>query len=516
MTKDKNSPEDTQTLPLDLGEPRGLAVAREPTAREVNRQISAELKAQKLKDRAAARSTGAGVAVLQRVQKKYPNNPKKQVAAFMEEFVIRAGTGRPRPVAARTSTGYSNELTWMLDDLREDRAGVQNLGELGKSHALRLIKLWVKRGQSASTVQNRISILRRFFTFVGKPSTIPMRDELASWLNANGVEVPSGRSQVATTSKAWDQHGVDFHEVVRSLESIDALTSMQLEVQAAFGLRMKESLQLDPRAADYGDVLRVVHGTKGGLPRDVPFDDDQAMREWQRDVLERAKLLAGKNRKGILCDPQRTLEQNKRHFYYQVEKVGITRADLGVTAHGLRHQYAARRYEQIAGMPPPVARNSPRNATPEQVAADHEARVAVSRALGHFRDDISKAYVGSIPMRERGARRRIKDWIERTEENPEFQQAMARAGISKVWLGGSFGKGLEPFPHEALRLHVTHSSGAPMTREIATTLRAELAPIYARGVDISDHLIGGQDDDWLELHLQSTESSPTVRQLAQA
>ena len=94
----------------------------------------------------------------------------------------------------------------------------------------------------------------------------------------------------------------------------------------------------------------------------------------------------------------RRLDQSKAHFYYQCRKVGITRDQLGVTAHGLRHQYAARRYAQLAGMSPPVAHNAPGRVTEQVREADRAAREQISRELGHFRADITQAYTGSLSM----------------------------------------------------------------------------------------------------------------------
>jgi site-specific recombinase XerC len=413
-----------------------LTGIKEPTPREVNRMITADLKSNKRAVQAKRAGTGAGIAALERAQKRYKKNPKAQMAMFFGEFSLRAGTGRARPVSERTRTLYADELIRMLDELREVRAGVQDISEIGKTHAVKLIKHWGQRGQAASTIQNKISILRRFLTFIGKDTAIPKGEALKTWLNQQGVTAPVTRQNIPTESKAWDENSVDLHKVLAELSKESAITAIQLEVQAAFGLRMKESIQLNPKAADCGTFLRVVHGTKGGLPRDVDFDDDPVMREWQRDVLERAKLYAEQNRKGTLSLQGKRLDQSKAHFYYQCRKVGITRDQLGVTAHGLRHQYAARRYARLSGMGAPVTKNAPLHVTDEVRSADLAAREQVSRELGHFRPDITQAYTGSLPMMEKGRRQRIKDWVQRTEENIEFQTAMKQANVVSVWLGG--------------------------------------------------------------------------------
>jgi|JI6StandDraft_1071083.scaffolds.fasta_scaffold16214_3 site-specific recombinase XerC len=476
-----------------------LTGIKEPTPREVNRMITADLKSNKRAVQAKRAGTGAGIAALERAQKRYKKNPKAQMAMFFGEFSLRAGTGRARPVSERTRTLYADELIRMLDELREVRAGVQDISEIGKTHAVKLIKHWGQRGQAASTIQNKISILRRFLTFIGKDTAIPKGEALKTWLNQQGVTAPVTRQNIPTESKAWDENSVDLHKVLAELSKESAITAIQLEVQAAFGLRMKESIQLNPKAADCGTFLRVVHGTKGGLPRDVDFDDDPVMREWQRDVLERAKLYAEQNRKGTLSLQGKRLDQSKAHFYYQCRKVGITRDQLGVTAHGLRHQYAARRYARLSGMGAPVTKNAPLHVTDEVRSADLAAREQVSRELGHFRPDITQAYTGSLPMMEKGRRQRIKDWVQRTEENIEFQTAMKQANVVSVWLGGRFAMGLEVSAEEKLRVIVQTASRQPLDNDSRFMLKQRLMGMYDRAIDLSEHFEAGVPDDALEI-----------------
>jgi len=127
-------------------------------------------------------------------------------------------------------------------------------------------------------------VLRRFLCFWGKAGVIPKGQTLKTLLNQEGMEVDQWRKMVSVESLAWSDKGVDLDATLKQVKNACPITAMQLEVQAAFGLRMAESLHLDPRAADYGDMLRIVHGTKGGLPRDIPFDEEHGTRAWQRDA----------------------------------------------------------------------------------------------------------------------------------------------------------------------------------------------------------------------------------------
>lgn len=471
-------------------------MAKEHTGRQEQSEISG------FKGEVAARhrGAGAGVNVLSRVEKAHPNDPKKQMAAFMRDFVIKSGTGRVRPVSEVTSTRYAENLMLMIDELRTERAAIRNLSEFGKPHAVRLIAAWVRDGLSSGTIQNKISYMRRFLTFVGKENLIPRGAKLKTWMTANGIQPPESRSIVARTSKAWDQHDVDVFEILKKVAAECQLTAIQLEMQVAFGLRMKESISIIPRADDRGNVLSVSRGTKGGLHRDVRFDDDLGVATWQRDVLERAKLMADQNKKGTLSLQGKSLEQSRDRFYYIVRKYGISRSGLGVTAHGLRHQFAARRYQEISGFGAPVTAHAP--ATNSVVAeADLQARTELSRELGHFRPSITQAYTGSFQMRDRASNRRTQEWIDQTEENPRFLAALAEHGIDRAWLGGSFAAGLEVGPHEKLRLFLAPASGQPLDADARFMLKNALNEIYRRGVDFTLHYEPADPDDCVELHL---------------
>ncbi len=63
--------------------------------------------------------------------------------------------------------------------------------------------------------------------------------------------------------------------------------------------------------------------------------------------------------------------------------------------HGLRHAYAQNRYEELTGWQCPAVDGPESKAlTPEQLKADREARLIISRELGHEREAVVGAYIG--------------------------------------------------------------------------------------------------------------------------
>ena len=116
--------------------------------------------------------------------------------------------------------------------------------------------------------------------------------------------------------------------------------AMQMKLQVAFGLRVEESFLLRPKDAVRKDgKLSVVHGTKGGRARVVPM-------EFKMDVLLEAAQHTNRSTGSTIPDGY-TKTQWKDHFYTVLKRHGVTKAGLGVTCHGLRHQFLQQMFESV-------------------------------------------------------------------------------------------------------------------------------------------------------------------------
>jgi integrase len=162
----------------------------------------------------------------------------------------------------------------------------------------------------------------------------------------------------------------------------DQYVRMSLELQREFGLRREEAIKIRPVLADKGDILWLKPSwTKGGRAREIPIRS-----EAQRELLERAHALAGK---GSLIPAEKTYKQQKNRYEGQCIRAGLCKM------HGLRHAYAQRRFEEIAGFPAPLAGGPKRAAlTNDQRALDKKARAVISAELGHGRERITVTYLG--------------------------------------------------------------------------------------------------------------------------
>jgi integrase len=92
-----------------------------------------------------------------------------------------------------------------------------------------------------------------------------------------------------------------------------------------------------------------------------------------------------------LADPTLRLHQAYTRFYTVMRSCGVTRDDLGVTAHGLRHGFAHRRYSDVTGSPVPTFGGG-------EVGKemDRMGRMQASLELGHARPRITQAYLGGL------------------------------------------------------------------------------------------------------------------------
>jgi integrase len=211
------------------------------------------------------------------------------------------------------------------------------LENVGERHVEAVVRhWWIERKVSPKTLQNYLSRSRIFFGWVGKPGLVGKASKYLPEIPASTFVVGA----VATVSKAWTSQGVDVSEKIAQAFSIDLHLGLMLIMQLAFGLRRKEVIMSRPWKADRGTVLRIYPDeAKGSRPRDIPIET-----EFQREVLDRVKSHIGKTKalgwecmvNGRAASHKQRLDRYKNYM----QALGITKAMLGVTGHGLRAQFA--------------------------------------------------------------------------------------------------------------------------------------------------------------------------------
>lgn len=282
---------------------------------------------------------------------------------------------RNRDGAFATQHDRERILTMVANQLHE--GGFRNL----RAHGLRtkhieyLVNRWQSEGASSGTMKNRMAALRWLAEKIGKDNIVARTNA------AYGI---ADRQFVTNESKAKELDAAKLAKVT------DPYTALSLQLQATFGLRREESIKFQPAWADRGDTLVLkASWTKGGKEREIPIRTDA-----QRQVLDQAKALAtaGGGRNGgpsSLIPADKSYKDQLNRFKAQTAFAGIDRV------HGLRHAYAQARYLELTGWrAPAVGGPTSRQLSRDMKEIDRQARLTISRELGHEREQITAVYLG--------------------------------------------------------------------------------------------------------------------------
>ena len=238
---------------------------------------------------------------------------------------------------------------------------------LRPKHVDALVSLWQRQRIAVGTIKNRMAAIRWWARKVNR------RGAVAQGNDYYGI---ASRQMVSAVSKAKSLSAAQLARIT------DRHVYLSLELQRAFGLRREEALKFRPNYADRGDRLVLkASWTKGGKSRVIPIRTDE-----QRKILGRVWQLAGK---GSLIPTERSYIQHLRVYVRQIMNAGLSKM------HGLRHAYAQERYFELTGWKCPVV-GGPKShiLSSNDQRIDKQARLTISRELGHVREQIVAIYVG--------------------------------------------------------------------------------------------------------------------------
>ncbi len=286
-----------------------------------------------------------------------------------------------KAVGFATQSARQETLWRGFKELHALKYHLNDVREFKERHIRALANAWENRGLSASTIQNRISVFRTFSEWIGKRGMILGSENYVK--NPENVK----RHCVAQTDKTWSGQEKNLTDILIALRTQGQHVAMQLELQRAFGLRMREAALLKIHTADKGVYLAVNWGTKGGRDRVIPIETD-----YQRDVLQRAKTLIINKRNSLIPETY-NFKQWKNHYYYVCHQHSISRKD-GVTSHGLRHERLNEIYQNITGKTSPIKAKDDKENYAENLQLDQIARQEVAEVAGHSRPSIAGAYIG--------------------------------------------------------------------------------------------------------------------------
>ena len=275
--------------------------------------------------------------------------------------------GHCREGAYGTQNKRERMLTLMANQLHALGYRGMTARSLKPKHVETLVKHWFAEGLSIGTIKNRMAVIRWWAHKVDKQNVVARSNE--------HYGIPDRRF-VTNESRARTVTRSQLHKVR------DEHVRMSLELQQSFGLRREEAIKFQPSFADRGDHLVLkASWTKGGRERTIPVRT-----EAQREVLNRARRLAGL---GSMIPSNRNYVQQLRVYEGNTLRAGLSQM------HGLRHAYAQNRYQELTSWKAPTAGGPQSRAlNPDQRETDREARLTISRELGHEREQITAAYLG--------------------------------------------------------------------------------------------------------------------------
>jgi len=332
-----------------------------------------------------------------------PLNPRRyfEVLRLIVQEHNWRHSSKHKGVSNKTMAERGRFCFWLFDFLRQPpRHFKLDPRSFGERHVVAVTQYWQAQAKagwmSPATIQTYFSFMKTFAGWIGKAKMVKAIGRYFDDPNLYKRSLASG------VDKSWRAQCVEFDEVIREVEGYDVHAAASLKLMQAFHLRFKESLMLCPHVdvisaaqakreeCGVAFYLETRRGTKGGRKRLIPIDSPR-----REAAIDYARKVAVGDKDSV-SDPRLDLKQAMRRLRYVMERFGITRAVLGVTPHGLRHQGAAEEYEAMTGQKPPVA-----GGQPVDQEIDHLARQAIAASLGHGRTQITNAYLGGQLRRVR-------------------------------------------------------------------------------------------------------------------
>lgn len=325
--------------------------------------------------------------------------PPAKVLEVLLELFNTLHTSLEKTVSHKTRHERAQFLRRFFRDLKT-KAGFNTIPDprnLGQKHIHAMVQVWQREHLAPATIQTYLSFLRGMGMWMGKHGFVRRPEHYGLSLEEYQ------RHEYAQRDKSWSAAGIDIEELIERVCAYDRYVGASLRLIHAMGLRRKESIQFRPfkHVLPFAETgLPLDHKTadryvrikgKGGRVRFIPLDSPARL-----TAVDLAQGLVS-HQDAYLGDAAHDLKQNLRRFDYVLEKFGITFRELGVTAHGLRHEALIDHFQSLTGQPPPVRGGV---GLPRDV--NQLARKAVSELAGHARIRASEAYCGkTLVMRSK-------------------------------------------------------------------------------------------------------------------
>jgi len=331
-----------------------------------------------------------------------------------------------RGVSGMTQAQRLKIIGLIAKQLREAGFRLHTADQIKGRHVRFLFLKWHEEGKALSTLQSRRTILKWVCDLAGKRGLV---EKLSAYLPPGA---PTRRTLIATVDRAWDANGVSADEVIEDVGKRAPWAKALLALIHSLGLRRAEAVCFRPRIAlieRHGMQLVWIRergwGSKGGRERFIPISSPR-----QIDAITYASTFCSSDDDAVMRSMGLSKKAAIDRFRRVCASCGITKKLLGVTLHGLRHQYFHERILTLdGGMESPVKvtgyllaiadilesrrydqEGELRRALQairatrwavfdvddlDEIERLDKARAQVSKELGHERVSITGAYAGS-------------------------------------------------------------------------------------------------------------------------
>jgi len=318
---------------------------------------------------------------------RFPDRMRRELA-----MLVRGNLGKVlsstrvslKRAALKTQERRLYSIFRTLEEIRELGHKIESPYSLTGKHFEVVVKRWVAEGQSIGTMQTKLSHLKAFTHWMNKYDLVKSLYDYVPKEELGGT-----RKYVTTTDKSWEANGIDAMTKIAEIETDDPYVAIQLKLQAAFGMRIEESFSL-PVARTIREMLKkgdgrivVDKGTKGGRPREVPV-------QLQMHVLTEALKYANA-RTGSTTPDGYTIRRWREHYNWVMRKHGITKGNLGITSHGLRHEWLQAFYKTLTGFDAPIKGSDER----PDIETHREAMKVAIEAVGHSKPSKTGMYLST-------------------------------------------------------------------------------------------------------------------------
>ena len=249
-----------------------------------------------------------------------------------------------------------------------DEYHLQKLSNIRGKHLVSYVIHMQETGKSVSTIKTDLAAIRFFQDKMDSKYLLPSNNELGIILE---------RRRFSQDDRTWSNEEFN-HMLGRALseDRYDYILALYLARYA--GLRIHECFRIDTAIAE--EALRenaITIKGKGGKVRTVTINEQIAV------AMKTQLARTNRGHKLLVPDDMPTDRAiNRLQFFIMANRETIQNSNQShpLTFHGLRHTYAAEKYQELVngGM------------------GDLDAHFMVSRLLGHERADVTNIYLASI------------------------------------------------------------------------------------------------------------------------